>query len=355
MGGDFGREFSRGRGDFGRLAALNDMTDFSTALRHDRTASTPDSGPADPGGAARAALGGELARIASRQQGVVTRAQLQQLGFTRHGIATGLSKGRLHRVYRGVYLVGHTAEVAYARERAALLVCGEGAVLSHQSAALAWSLLEESTADEVDVTVMGRHVRSKPGLRVHRVDHLADEDLSEVHGLPVTAPARTIIDVAVRASGSVLERAVSEARIRRLVAPGDLEGALQRSRNRAGSRRVRNLLARESVPTVTRSEAERRLRALLRHARLPQPHTNMLFDGYELDFCWPKHRLVVEVDGYPVHGQRTAFERDRARDAALVAAGYRVIRVTWRQLTEQPLLVVANLARALAIAPAAAA
>jgi very-short-patch-repair endonuclease len=77
----------------------------------------------------------------------------------------------------------------------------------------------------------------------------------------------------------------------------------------------------------------------------------MLLDGYELDFCWPDHRLVVEVDGYRVHGHRTAFERDRARDAALVAAGYRVIRLTWRQLTEQPLLVVANLARALATAP----
>jgi very-short-patch-repair endonuclease len=154
--------------------------------------------------------------------------------------------------------------------------------------------------------------------------------------------------MAAEASDDLLEGLISEARVLGLLLPGDLEQALGRSRRRPGAARVRALLDREGEPPIMRSRAERRLRALLRQARLPLPLTNVQVEGYNVDALWPQQRLVVEFDGYGAHGHRRAFERDRFKDAALVAAGYRVIRVTWRQLTDQPLVVVANVARALA-------
>jgi very-short-patch-repair endonuclease len=198
------------------------------------------------------------------------------------------------------------------------------------------------------VTVVARRLRHRPGLRLHNVAAIARKDIGAKHGLAVTTAARTIIDMAAEASDDLLEGLISEARVLGLLLPGDLEQALGRSRRRPGAARVRALLDREGEPPIMRSRAERRLRALLRQARLPLPLTNVQVEGYNVDALWPQQRLVVEFDGYGAHGHRRAFERDRFKDAALVAAGYRVIRVTWRQLTDQPLVVVANVARALA-------
>jgi very-short-patch-repair endonuclease len=176
---------------------------------------------------------------------------------------------------------------------------------------------------------------------------MAAEDLSVKHGLAVTTAARTIIDMAAQATDDLLEAMISEARVLELLLPGDLERALSRSRRRPGAARMRALLDSEPESSITRSRGERMLRALVREAGLPTPLMNVRVKGYTVDAFWPEQRLVVEFDGHTTHGHRRAFERDRRKDAALVAAGYRVIRVTWRQLTEQPLLVVANIARAL--------
>ncbi len=212
---------------------------------------------------------------------------------------------------------------------AALLAVGHDATLSHRSAAARWEILPP-TDDPVDVSVSQGHPRNRPGIRIHRtrcIEH------SLKAGLRVTTPVRTLVDLAASIGARDLERAVEEAQIRRLVTRGEL----------ARLRRI----GPGHEPSLTRSEAERRLRALIRAARLPPPQTNERFGSYEVDFVWRDERVVVEVDGFAFHSTRAAFERDRARDRALQAAGYVVLRFTWRQLVHEPEVVVAELAAAL--------
>jgi very-short-patch-repair endonuclease len=200
----------------------------------------------------------------------------------------------------------------------------------------------------VHVTVVGRGRRSRPGLTVHRVQKLDPRDRGQRHGIPVTSPARALLDHAAYAPPDEVERAIGEASALKLVTENQILGALERAPKRAGAGRLRGELARERGPQWTRSEGERRMLKLIRAAGLPQPLTNVRIEGWPTDFLWPEHKLIVEVDGYPFHSHRRAFERDRRRDAAHVTAGYVVIRFTWRQLIEEPLVVVATVARALA-------
>ena len=154
----------------------------------------------------------------------------------------------------------------------------------------------------------------------------------------MTSPARTLVDLAATASTPNLERALNEARVLRLLRPGELDAPA----GARGARRLRALL--DDTTTFTRSEAERRLVALVLKAQLPRPRTNTRVGGFEVDAHWPDHRLVVEVDGYATHAGKRAFERDRHRDAILQTAGHRVLRLTWRQLTTEPEATAARLA-----------
>jgi very-short-patch-repair endonuclease len=183
---------------------------------------------------------------------------------------------------------------------------------------------------------------------VYRVTELHPADISEVRGIPVTAPARALLDLASACSGATLERGLSEAFARRFVSEGEIRACLARAPGRHGAGALRALLDSLDGPQITRSAAERELLRLLHDAGLPAPRTNVRLAGHIVDAFWPEHGLVVEIDGFAVHGHRSAFERDRARDQALLAAGYRVMRITWRQLLHQRSLVVANLAAALA-------
>ncbi len=241
-----------------------------------------------------------------------------------------------------------------AQELAAILACGPGTVISHRSAAALWGLAG-SFSDEVEVTVVGRRSRSRQGLRVHRVDGLDARDRRLRRGIPITAPARTLLDYGARAQPDELERAIAEASALRLVTESQIQGALERSPRRPGAAALRAELGRERGPQWTRSEGERRMLRLLREARLPQPLSNVRIEGWPVDFLWPEYKLIVEVDGYVFHSHRRAFERDRPRDAAHVSAGYVVIRLTWRQLKEEPLVVVATIARALGLSSSRAA
>jgi very-short-patch-repair endonuclease len=286
-----------------------------------------------------------IARIAARQYGVVTRGQLAAAGLGRGAIDHRIAEGRLHRIHRRVYLVGHPVAPRFAAEMAAVLACGDGAVLSHHSAASMWSLPSPEAA-EVDVTVAGRDPGDRPGIRVHRARRLRPVDVRRCRRMPVTAPARTLLDLAGVVPIRDLERAVEEARIRRLVRPRQLLDVLERSPGRRGARALRGLL--DGDPALTRSEAETRLLALLRAAGLAPTAVNARIGRYEVDFLWRPQRLVVEVDGHAYHGTRAAFERDRLRDAELQAAGHLVMRVTWRQLVDRPEAVVARIAGALA-------
>jgi very-short-patch-repair endonuclease len=168
-----------------------------------------------------------------------------------------------------------------------------------------------------------------------------------LRGIPVTSPARALIDYAATAPPDELERAIAEAYAVKLVTESQIRGVLERAPNRAGTGHMRAELDREGGPKWTQSEAERRMLSLIREARLPIPQTQARLAGWPADFFWPEHKLILEVDGYPFHSHRRAFERDRRRDAAHVAAGYRVIRVTYRQLLEEPVAVAVVIARTL--------
>ncbi len=285
--------------------------------------------------------------MAAAQRGMIHRSQLRAARIGPGAIAHRLSKGTLHRVMASVYTVGHPGLEPLALEVAALLHARRDAVLSHASAGALWGFAQP--ASRVCVTVWGRNVRQPANVRIHRVDHLDRRDLRLLQGLPVTAPARTVIDLAGSScTDARLERALAEARVLRLVTDRDLLAALDRCPGRTGVARMRRLLETEHEQALTRSEAERALLRLVTDAQLPRPNINVTVCGYEVDALWPQARLILEVDGHAFHGHRAAFERDRRRDQVLAAAGYRVIRVTWRQLIGEPLAVAVRLGLALA-------
>ena len=219
-------------------------------------------------------------------------------------------------------------------------------MVSHRSAAYLWSLLE-AQPQPIDVTLVGRHRRPKRGIRIHRVSGIDDRDVRRKGHLWLTSPARTLIDLAAESGDRELDRLVAEARVQGLLAKGALEATLKRAGRRRGAARMRAFLRSEGGPALTRSEAERRMRRLLRGAGLTQPTANAEVAGYEVDFLWRQEHVILEIDGYRYHAHRRAFERDRRKDMTLSDAGYQVIRITWRQLTEEALMVVAHVARAL--------
>jgi very-short-patch-repair endonuclease len=297
--------------------------------------------PVDP------AVDREVSRLASAQHGQISTAQLLAAGLTRHAVAARVRRGFLRPVHHGVYSVGDPSLIPFAAESAAVLALGPDAVLSHRAAAALWGIAPAAVDGVVDVTLIDRKARPRPAIRLHRVTHLDRADFRRHADLPVTAPARTLIDFAAGASHAQLTRALAEARVLRLVGDRSLAAAIGRAGSRRGTGAVRALLRAQAGPTLTRSDAERLFLALIDDAELPRPACNARIEGYEVDFLWRAQRLVVEVDGRAFHAYSEAFERDRRRDQVLAAAGFAVIRVTWRQLVEAGLAVVARVAQAL--------
>ena len=287
-----------------------------------------------------------VAWVAERQLALITTAQLHTAGVGRGSIEWRVASGSLHPRHRGVYLVGHPIPVPGAIELAAVLACGKRAFVSHRSAAMLWGLVKAS-GDGVDVTVVRRRCRSRAGLRVHRVDELSAADCGQQRGIPVTAPARTLIDYASTAGAEEAERVIAEAFALKLVTEPEILAAAERAPGRAGVAQVRAILGQAGGPKRTRSGGERAMLRLIRAARLPTPRTNYPVAGFSADFCWPEERLIVEVDGYDFHSHRAAFERDHRRDIVHRDAGYEVLRFTGRQLAEAPIYVATVIARAL--------
>jgi very-short-patch-repair endonuclease len=273
-----------------------------------------------------------MVALAMRQRGLVTAEQLRTVGVNDRTIRRWLRSGRLHRLRRGVYLVGHSVAPEGAAEMAAVLACGAGSVISHQSAARLFELRAFVRWDEaIVVTLVGRcDPGRKAGIRVHRVLSLDRRDIRVLEGIPVTAPARTLLDLAGVLPFHELERSFADARARGLVRSRDLRTVIERYPRRPGSKSLRRLLELDSRGGPSRSEAERKMRRLVSRAELPSPQMNMRVAGVEVDFVWRKHRVIVEVDGFAYHSGRDAYENDRDRDARVVAAGYPVTRVTWR-------------------------
>ena len=289
----------------------------------------------------------QIGDLAARQHGLVTRAQLLEAGLSGGAIDGRVKSRRLRPIHRGVYRVGAVMP-PLAGAMAAVLACGPSAVISHATAGWLWRILVRvPEGSAVDVTVPGKDRGRRPGIRAHRVGVLSPEDVAMIEGIPVTSAARTLIDLAAVAGSRGTELALARARRLELVTGRSLTAALDRSGVRRGVARIRRLLEREGGPALTRSEAERRLLALIRRAGLPVPEANVVVAGFELDFFWPGLGIAVEVDGFRFHKSRGSFESDRRRDLDLAAAGVHVIRITWRQVVDDEAATLVRLVRAL--------
>lgn len=281
-----------------------------------------------------------IADLAKGQHGVVARWQLLKAGFSRTAIERRVRSGRLCPIHRGIYAVGHPHLKWQGRWIAGVLACGPDALLSHRSAGALWDLLPASGA-RIDVTAIRAGTRSRPGIAVHRARNLHVDDLDVHDGIPVTSVARTLLDVAEIVEPWRLERAIEQAELMGLFDLRAIDSLIARSTGRRGVTLLRGVLEEYRPPPVTRSELERWFLELCRDAGLPPPAVNSFIAGFEVDIAWPDRRLVVELDGHQFHRTRAAFERDRRRDGVLQVAGYRVYRVTYRELVQDAARVIA--------------
>jgi len=285
--------------------------------------------------------------LAAAQHGIVARRQLLARGVTVPTVRSRVRSGRLRPIHRGVYQVGPVAG-RFAREMAAVLACGPGAVVSHRSAGSLWAILPPADATmPVELTINSRRPFRRPGVVVHRTLSLDVDDLTHLEGVPITSPVRTLLDLAAVLRFRELEQALARAERAELVNRTDLSKVAERHRHRPGVSALRALLAGEAAPAMARSEAEERFLQLIRKAQLPPPETNVKVHGFEVDFLWRAQGVAVEVDGFAYHRSPASFEGDRRRDAHLAAQGIHVMRVTWRQLTTEPEAVLVRLAQTL--------
>jgi very-short-patch-repair endonuclease len=272
-----------------------------------------------------------IADQAESQHGVITRQQLLELGLGVGAVEHRLARGRLHIVHRCVYAVGHRSLTPEGRWMAAVLAAGRRAVASHRCAAAIWRLLP---SDLLEVTIP---VLRKPrGIVAHNSQLPADE-VTHVRWIPVTTAPRTVLDLATVVPMHQVERAMNEAEFRRLADGRAVAQLGDRYAGRRGMGTIKSILEAHGIATgVTRSELESRFLRFLRKAGLPLPrlNVNLVIDGrwLQCDCVWHAQRVIVELDGRAAHATAAAFERDRARDRVLAAHGWRVVRVTWRQL-----------------------
>lgn len=266
-----------------------------------------------------------VAILASKQHGVVARRQLEDLGVTAGAIRRQRENGRLHRVHRGVYVVGHPAVTPRGRWMAAVLAAGSEALLSHRSAAALWGLID-IPGGPVDVIGAGK---GSSGVRVHRSDCIGDEDRVVRDGIPVTGPTRTLVDLAAVANVRKLTYAFEAAERQQVL---DVEKVEALCGRRRGTKALRVLIADQIGPDPVRSRVERRFLTACRQAGLPKPAVNVAIGDSTVDFLWPKAGLVVELDSFGFHRSRRQFEEDRRRDLELRLQGLQVVRVTDRQL-----------------------
>ncbi|MDQ3571745.1 MAG: DUF559 domain-containing protein [Actinomycetota bacterium] len=289
-----------------------------------------------------------VASIASRQYGAVTRAQLRGIGLSDRTIDHWVARGRLHTVYPGVYMVGHRAMPALARELAAVLACGPYAFLSHRSAIELWRMLPRRDGLALQVTTRNRRIQGPGSLRLHVSETLSDRYVGRHLRIPVTAPTRAIIEFASQGTEFELGRAYEEGLIKGLFTRRKMIATLMDHRGHRGVRSVRALVDRDEPPCVTIEVAHRMLLELIRRSSLPHPRTEAKVGPYRADILFASEKVVVEMDGAAFHSTGGKREADTARDAEMVARGYVVLRITWHQLTKRPGEVIDRIARALA-------
>jgi hypothetical protein len=272
-----------------------------------------------------------LAAAAAKQHGNITRRHLLALGVDDDAIYYRLKAGRLHRVYPGVYAVGKPPVTPLERASAAVLACGPGAALSHRSAMTLWGFLKRWETP-LHVTVLGD--RRPRGIKVHRSTALIRHDLTKQLGIPVTSPARTLLDAAPSLGDRTLKRAVNDARLSKYLHLPDLADVIERFPRHRGAKRLSAVLSRPGGPT--RSEWEDFFPAFCEWHDLPVPLMSVRVAGYEVDAFFPVERVIVELDSWEYHSSREAFERDRDRDADNLAAGFETVRITWDRMMLTP-------------------
>ncbi len=286
-----------------------------------------------------------VARLAERQHGVVAARQLASIGLSRNAVSARAQAGRLHRVHQGVYAVGHPVLTVDGRRMAAVLAAGPGAVLSHASAAALWEI-RPTSATRIEVTVRSAGGRTKrPGLRIHRAPTLRADEITEHHGIRVTTPARTLLDIAATLPHRALERALDEAEINQLYDLTSLDAMIRDHAGARGAAALGRALGHDAGTTATKSELEELFLAICDRHGIERPAVNGEVAGLEVDFVFADRMLAVETDSWTFHRTRRAFERDRERDAILARAGYRTLRFTHRQLTREPAMVAETIVR----------
>ncbi len=290
-----------------------------------------------------------VGRLASTQLGLVTRHQIDACGIGRGGLASRVRRGLYAPVERSVFAVGRPPEDPLARHLAAVLTLPCPGWLCGTSAGEAWGILAAPPTGPPQVCVLGRGARSRDGLRVRRLTRLDGADRTVRGPVPVTALARTVVDLGAELGIDDLERSFAEAIAVHRLSPRAVEYALERRGRFRGSATVRRLIELSAGPQRTRSELERALLRLVRTSALPEPQMNVRIGPYEVDALWSEERVVGEADGFGFHGSRQRFEGDRRRDADLQARGFVVTRMTWRQLTDDRLATAARLASILAV------
>ncbi len=278
-----------------------------------------------------------IANLAGQQHGVVARRQLLAAGIGRRAIDERMGRHRLHQIHRGVYAVGFRALRTEGRWMAAVLAAGPNAVLSHLTAAGLWGISPRS-GGFLEVT-RPTYFRPHPHIRAHR-SVLPEDERTVVEGIPVTTVPRTVLDAAVAASPRQLERMLNETEVRGLTDALSVPDLLERYPRRPGSAVLHGLVAERAGDSgVTRNDFEELFVSLLDAHGLPRPRFNADISVGGRFFCvdclWHSQRLIAELDGRAAHGTREAFEDDRERDRLLTVNGWRVLRITWRQVRDR--------------------
>jgi very-short-patch-repair endonuclease len=285
-----------------------------------------------------------LALLAAEQHGVVARRQLLALAISGAEVQGRLDAGRLHRVHRGVYAVGHRKLTLKGRWMAAVLACGPPvAVLSHRCALALWDL-RQAPSGVIEVTVRGQAKPGPKGVLVRRSRVLADADATEVDGIPVTSLAWTVVDYAAITDQRQVRLVLEALERRRIYIGRELDELLERTPNRKGGKTLRQAIADLTGPAPWhQSVLEEAFHELIRGSDIPDYEANVLVEGELVDALWRAERVIVELDGFAFHKSRAQFEADRRRDAKLQVAGYRILRVTQQRLQNEPEAVLAEL------------
>jgi hypothetical protein len=292
-----------------------------------------------------------IAAFATDHHGVVSRAELRNLGLSDDAIEHRLDVGRLQRLYRGVYAVGHRSQTREGRWRAAVLASGERAVLSHGDAGAHWGLMaSRGRLIHVSRPSTSRRDPDPKRVRLHRVGTLRAWETTLIDGIPTTTVARTLLDLAPLLRPRAMEDVIAHSTrlgLFDLVAARRCLDEHWRQHGAPALRRLLNDLHGEG-PADLRSTLEVRFLQLCDDHQLPVPHTNVTLAGFLVDFHWPGTKLVVETDGFTYHSTPSAFEADRARDQTLTLAGYTVVRFTYNQITRESAVCAERLRRLLA-------